>query len=180
MAVRFKFGNMWHEIRCARMFLITTNSYIRKDGCLVMGRGIAKQAAERMPGLPKAAGDAVKRWGGGHLSEYGLLMSQSWPENNLGLFQVKRRYDKPAELYLIQLSARMLAAFMRKNKVPLANLNFPGIGNGRLRQDEVLDILLPELEGSDITVNLWQHEIKRSWEIKSKSKLLLASDVGNA
>jgi len=39
--------------------LITTNGSIKSDGTAVMGRGCAKQAAERLPHLPGTLGYAI-------------------------------------------------------------------------------------------------------------------------
>jgi hypothetical protein len=43
-------GNMWSAYPQADLFLITTNSTLKNDGCLVMGKGIALEAAQRFPG----------------------------------------------------------------------------------------------------------------------------------
>ncbi len=53
---QFRLGNMWTAYEPADLFLITTNSTIRRDGALVMGRGIARQAKERFPDLDVTLG----------------------------------------------------------------------------------------------------------------------------
>lgn len=45
---------MWTAYDDADLFLITTNSTLKKNGVLVMGRGIARQACDRCPGLDTA------------------------------------------------------------------------------------------------------------------------------
>jgi hypothetical protein len=53
---RFMVGDMWTAYQSADLFLITTNATITARGALVMGRGIARQAApagreaRRVPG----------------------------------------------------------------------------------------------------------------------------------
>jgi hypothetical protein len=47
---------MWTAYQSADLFLITTNATITARGALVMGRGIARQAKERFPGLNVALG----------------------------------------------------------------------------------------------------------------------------
>ncbi len=47
-------GDMWTAYDDADLFLITTNSTLKKNGVLVMGRGIARQACDRCPGLDTA------------------------------------------------------------------------------------------------------------------------------
>ena len=43
----FKHGDMWQALAHVDHFLVTTNSFLRRDGCLVMGRGMALQAVQR-------------------------------------------------------------------------------------------------------------------------------------
>ncbi len=54
-------GNIW-EIPC-KFRVITTNGQVRKDGRLVMGKGIALQARERFPGIDVILGDMVNLHG---------------------------------------------------------------------------------------------------------------------
>lgn len=42
------------------VFIIPTNVQRRSDGSAVMGAGLAKEAAERVPGLAKRYGDALR------------------------------------------------------------------------------------------------------------------------
>lgn len=42
---------------------ITTNGFVKKNGEAVMGRGCARTAAQLMPGLPEALGNALKSQG---------------------------------------------------------------------------------------------------------------------
>lgn len=58
---RFCVGDMWQQYEQADLFLITTNSALRRDGALVMGRGIARQARERFPGLDAALGQEIQQ-----------------------------------------------------------------------------------------------------------------------
>lgn len=55
----FRRGDMWTAYEPADLFLITTNSTIRPDGALVMGRGIARQARDRFPGLAEVLGQHI-------------------------------------------------------------------------------------------------------------------------
>lgn len=47
---------MWSAYDDADLFLITTNSTLKKNGALLMGRGIARQARDLFPGLDLALG----------------------------------------------------------------------------------------------------------------------------
>lgn len=156
----FQRGDMWTAFASADLFLITTNSAIRKDGALVMGRGIARQARDRFPGLKAALGKQILN-GCGNLGQYGLLISPRWPEAKRGAFQVKQHYDHPANtsallstsLELIRHSTAMLCAWCAAHPNAQVVLNYPGIGNGRLHREAVLAIIaqLPE------QVTIWEY-----------------------
>lgn len=138
---QFKTGNMWTAYAVADLFLITTNSTLKKSSQgLVMGRGIARQAKERFPGLDIALGKQIQA-NYGNLGVYGLLVSPRWPDAKLGAFQVKRHYSQPATLGLIRQSTAALCTWCSQHPDARVALNFPGIGNGRLRREDVLPII---------------------------------------
>jgi hypothetical protein len=69
--------------------LITTNATIIARAALVMGRGIARLAKERFPGLDVALGKRIQAvWG--NQGVHGLLVSPRQPAAKLGALQVKR------------------------------------------------------------------------------------------
>jgi hypothetical protein len=141
----FKTGDMWSAYNAVDLFLITTNGTIKRNGALVMGRGIARQARDQFPGLDAVLGKQILAICGNQ-GQYGLLISPRWPEARLGAFQVKRHYSQPAGLELVRHSVAMLCAWCRDHPHAQIALNCPGIGNGRLRREDVLPILrqLPE------------------------------------
>ncbi|MCI0575356.1 MAG: hypothetical protein L0331_04015, partial [Chloroflexi bacterium] len=147
----FRYGDMWTAYDKADLFLITTNSTIH-SGALIMGRGIARQARDRFPGLDKALGQQILNTCG-YLGQYGLLISPRWPEAKLGAFQVKTHYDKPADLALIEHSTAALQAWCAAHPAALVCLNFPGIGNGRLPREQVLLIV----EQLPPNVTIWDY-----------------------
>ncbi len=117
------------------LILVTTNSYLRTDGALVMGRGAASGLALREPLLPFVFGKMIaKRCG--HLGVYGLLIN-----NHYGIFQVKRHYLEDASLDLIKLSAGLLAPMLAQmqeaNPAFTVGMNYPGIGFGNLVKSQV-------------------------------------------
>lgn len=119
----------------ASHILVTSNSYIRKDGALVMGRGAALEAATRFPNFPYIAGGRISEKWGGHLGFYGTLLSV---HKNIGLFQVKRHFKDPAELGIIEASVGSLLVQMRNETYAI---NFPGIGYGQLEISRVLPVI---------------------------------------
>jgi len=98
-----EYGDMWSVWSETYLFLITANSFVKRNGCLVMGAGIARQARDRFPGLDATLGQAIRETcghpsigSGRRLGEYGLLISPRWPASRLGLFQVKYHWSTEA------------------------------------------------------------------------------------
>jgi hypothetical protein len=126
-------GNMWSIYDETDYFIVTTNSYIRTDGAVVMGRGIAKQLAARVPKIPYILGDLID-----HLTEYGVIMVRKH-----GAFQVKYHFKDPADLGLIHRAVFDLTQYAEAVPTKRFDMNFPGIGNGHLAYDDVLPLLQP-------------------------------------
>lgn len=125
----------------ADLFCITTNSFVRNDGTLVMGAGIAKQARDKMPGLAENAGQKIEETVG-HLGVYGLLLPDT--DSCLALFQVKDHWDKKADLQIIAHSAKHLTQWLQDQPMDAeVHLNYPGIGNGGLHRTDVAGIIDP-------------------------------------
>jgi len=135
-------GNMWNIWNNTDLFLITTNSFIKRSGDLVMGRGIALEAKNRYPSFPFLAGKNIK-----HGEIYGLKLFYKEKEDHtltrskIGLFQVKRYWYDKADLNIIDISIKKLIEWMNYNPVNRIDLNYPGIGNGKLDQEEVHEVI---------------------------------------
>ncbi len=144
-------GNMWKVFDESDLWLFTGNSYINQKDELVMGRGLALVVKERFPELPKNIGGYIKMLSGGHLSAYGLVLWQH--DRGMGVFQVKRHYQDKAQLSLIGFSCIKLIEYLRRRlDIKRVDLNFPGIGYGRLDRSQVLPIVseLPDI------VHIWE------------------------
>lgn len=138
---------MWNAFHDTDAFCITTNSYIRNDGELVMGRGIAKVAKQTFEDLPKAFGEKID-----HLETYGLIPSNRNEIDKFVAFQVKTHFRNQADLDLIGKSAEGLLQMAEKYPDKRFDLNFPGIGNGGRKQDEVM----PIIEDLPKNVHVWR------------------------
>lgn len=115
--------------------LVTTNSFVRKDGALVMGAGAAKAATIALPGIQFEFGKVIR-----HMSTYGV----KWAHHQghwWGAFQVKRFWGDQASLELIGTSTERLARVAMERPHITFRMNFPGIGNGKLDYDDVLPIV---------------------------------------
>jgi hypothetical protein len=142
-------GDMWTEFgTTADLFLVTTNAFVKRSGELVMGRGIAKQAAQKSKWqLPMVFGKMIMEAGVYECADfYGVLVSnldfnspRAEVKTRFGTYQVKYHWQDPARLSLISKSARMLEQIAPEyNRIVL---NFPGIGNGGLPREKVLPVL---------------------------------------
>ena len=123
-------GDMWKHT--SSVYVVTTNSYIKQNGELVMGRGAAKEAKERYDRIAFDAGEKIS-----HLSKYGFIYL---PQYKVGLFQVKYHWNADAELSLIDYSVYKLTQFADMLCGDIV-MNFPGIGNGRLPREDVISLL---------------------------------------
>lgn len=132
-----KSGDMWRAWRCCDLFCITTNATIKKNGSLVMGAGIARQARDKFLGVDLALGRIISGLDG----DYGLLVSPQWPSKKLAAFQTKRHWREPSEVDLIVLSTNHLLGWALRHPDCRIALNFPGIGHGGLSRADVLNIV---------------------------------------
>jgi len=121
--------------RPQELFLFTGNSYIRRDGALVMGRGAAKTVKDMYPGIDHQLGREIT-----HLGFYGMRIAI---RTNIGVFRVKRHFSNDAELGLIEGSLVYLEEMAKEGPYNAIHMNFPGIGFGRLHleQDEIESML---------------------------------------
>lgn len=119
-------GNLWDYPADVR--IITTNGTIKKDGSCVMGRGCAKEAADRYPDFPKLLGKAIKQGGNNpHVIE-GIIT-----------FPVKHQWFEHADLTLIRTSVLQLKRMIDPSKTYV--MPRPGCGNGKREWSEVKSLL---------------------------------------
>lgn len=146
-------GDMWSVFGKTDLFLITTNPIINKQGLAVMGRGIAKEASDRFP--------SIRRDFASHMQN--LRATDTWPSycdligrydnQDVGFFMVKNHWSEPADLDVIRRSVNELYDWDVDCEFRRVDLNFPGIGNGRLSRKQVLPIIekLPD------SVHVWEY-----------------------
>jgi len=152
---KYKYGNMFDELKPNNnLFVITTNSYIRKDGCLVMGRGAAKQLKDRFPKIEKYAGDYIKSFQKRKDDDDDYcFFTLKYEHHHIGFLQVKRFFKDDADLELIWDSIDCMQRFVEMAPwIKKVNINYPGIGFGGLTKKKVK----PCLEELDKRFNIWQ------------------------
>jgi len=149
--------DLWEEPADAKC--ITTNGYVKKDGTLVMGAGVAGQAQKRYPALPWWWGRCVAR-DGNHV--------YPWVDEDgtrLLSFPVKHRWYEKADLDLIKRSAHELVEAANVLNLDKILLPLPGCGNGQLSWADVKPVLEPILDdrfwliNNKITKDFYPNEI---------------------
>src|SRR5260370_53282 len=148
-------GDLWSELDKADLILVTTNGYVKDNGELVMGKGAAKEMATRFPETPKTFGTAIKESVFEFVTNfYGIIILHGYFPR-LGIFQVKNHWRDPARLNYIEANVKELIDTFNIFQWERVAMNFPGIGNGRLKREEVLPIIskLPD------TVFIYESEV---------------------
>lgn len=145
-------SDLWDLHSRGAWIVVPTNGSVRRDGCLVMGRGLAEQAARRYPGLQLRLGKIVELHGNvvHILYDYQLIT-----------FPVKHIWNQRADLDLIKESAQSLVRAVdiieevRLRIHDAVYLPRVGCGNGRLRWEHVKLVLEKHLDARFVVVD-WQ------------------------
>lgn len=132
--MKHEIGNMWSCWDKTDHFIFTGNSFLKRNGALVMGRGMAKEVRDKFPGIDISIGNAIEH----HLGTYCLILG-----SKVGVFQVKYNFTDEASLELIEYAAKKLAREASKSTHKRFDLNYPGIGNGRLLKADIEPLLKP-------------------------------------
>lgn len=162
--MNIKYGNIFSSQD--DYVFVTTNSFVKKDGRLVMGRGAAFQLAELRPDIPKLFGEAVLSLCG-HLGKYGIiweLQPYGAFSPTYGAFQVKYNWSDKADLDLIKFSTELLSNYLDGIlKGYTVSLNCPGIGAGGLDYKDVYPIIKELPDSVTIYRKLEEVKEKRGW-----------------
>ena len=143
-------GNIWNayfqEIIQQPLLIITTNNVIKSNGELVMGKGIAAEAAAIWPWLPKHAADMLYARTRPHDDYHFLLLGP------VALLQTKRDWKDKSDLALIHNGLLDLKDFCSHFPKVGVYMPCPGIGNGGLSIDEVKPLLEEILSSERVSV----------------------------
>lgn len=142
-------GNIWDFHDRGNWIVITTNGFVKKSGAAVMGRGLALQAANRFPSLPKRLGESLLRGNtsliGGVVPSW-LNIPHDFPDLRLISFPVKNFWGDIANLELIEHNLPKLSILVRHLeqdqdlKPPVYVTRF-GTGNGERNWSEVKPLM---------------------------------------
>ena len=124
-------GDLWTYPADWRV--ITTNGFVKTNGECVMGRGCAKEAKEKYPGLPLIVGSIIKHWGN---------VVRPIEIYKLFTFPVKHNWWEKADPELIKQSAEKFAEiiFGQFDETEIV-MPRPGCGNGGLKWEDVKPLL---------------------------------------
>lgn len=123
------YGDLWDYP--AQVICLTTNGTIKKNGHVVMGRGVAQQARDKFRDLDLLLATMIRREG----------LRVSFLTTKLFSFPVKYNWWEKADLELISKSARQLAQIASDQPNLIFVLPRPGCGNGQRTWDEVKPLL---------------------------------------
>ena len=118
------------------VYLFTGNSIVKNNGALVMGRGAAKQIRDYYQEIDTSFGNMILKDPQAH-----ILWAALQKKKFLGWFKVKNHWADPAEIELIKESAKQLTKIALERKNITFHMNYPGIGNGKLKIEDVKHIL---------------------------------------
>lgn len=127
--------------------VITTNGMVNKNGCAIMGKGQALEAANRYPGLSSKLGWYLQVYGNrafymGKYRDSGHLIS-------LLTFPTKYHYRDNSNLTLIKASARQVKRITDKFELNKVYLPPVGCGLGRLDYERQVRPVIQEYLDDD-------------------------------
>ncbi len=125
-------GDIWRVRQPEDFVCVTTNGTLRKDGKLVMVRGIAYEASQKYPWIQKALGELI--------STHGLKVEVFQP-TKLIAFPVKYEFWQKADINLILKSTIQLVELEPKLPSGRILMGRPGCGFGHLDWLEVEPLL---------------------------------------
>ncbi len=142
----YKTGDLWQAPRTSVCpTVITTNGIVRYDGQCVMGRGIARQARDSIPGLACELGQLIQRNGN---QPYVL-------GDNIWSMPVKHRWQDKADLSLIEDSLDDLEAMTIWWEPSTIRFPRPGCGNGQLDWASVQPLMKAFSDHVIATIEVW-------------------------
>jgi len=118
------------------VYLFTGNPIVKHNGAIVMGRGAAQQVRDTYPGIDKKFGTLMNTQ-----NDPNLLWRVIEPGQHIGWFKVKEHWRDPALISVIEESTIQLSIAAISHTSYTFHMNYPGIGNGKLKEKDVEDIL---------------------------------------
>ena len=131
--LNIELGKLDYSVVSAGQVKLFTGNSQKVAGKLVMGKGAALDVKQNYLGIDRVFGRIIEAD-----SDYLLCILS---EYGIGAFQVKRRFNSKASYVMIERSARMLCDLARGRPFMTYHCNFPGVGAGGLKYDDVEGVL---------------------------------------
>ncbi len=138
-----KQGNIWDFHDQGKWIAITTNGTVTSFGRAVLGKGVALQARQRYPWLPKHLAARLRETGN---------RPQAFSNIKLVTFPVKRDWWERADLQLIEKSCDWLYRLREQAGIQEQYMVRPGCGAGGLKWEQVEPILSKQLDDKFVVV----------------------------
>lgn len=135
--------DLWEFHTRGEWCAISTNGVCRTTGDAVMGAGLAKQAAERFPDLP--------RWLGERLRQYGNV-PQAFPSIRLVTLPTKDHWRNNSNIHLIRNSIHAARQILNDHDIPCLYCPPLGCGLGGLQWHDVAQAITPWIDDRFIFV----------------------------
>ena len=124
---------------------VTTNGVVKKNGCAVMGAGIAKQANMSFNGLTQDLGGLLLQYGN-RVYDMGFRkdnVTGNWIR--IITFPTKHHWREKSDLELIKTSAEQLIDICNGRGITTCYLPCPGCTNGGLNWERQVKPLLDSI-----------------------------------
>ena len=136
-------GDIWEHADRGDIIVITTNGSLTRDGRAVFGRGVARQAALRFPGLADILGRLLAEQGS-HVFDLGC---------GIASYPVEETAWSQPDLRIIARSAKELRMLADRSGWRRIIVPRPGCGGGGLSWNDVQPVLVPCLDNRFIVIH---------------------------
>ncbi len=142
---------------------ITTNGIVKKNGCAVMGAGIAKQANMSFNGLALNLGGLLSQYGNRvyDMGFYEDSITGKWVR--IITFPTKHHWKNNSDLKLIKASAEQLIDICDGRGITTCYLTRPGCALGGLDWEGQVKPLLESILDDRFVIADYQLKEKRPW-----------------
>ncbi len=138
--MKYSTGDIWELAAQPQhgWVIVPTNTDVKQNGNAVMGKGLAKQAADQLDYLPRLLGQHIKTWGE---EIFAYEAEQKWSRGTFGILQkpmrvvclpTKTTWRQGSDLELIErgCKALKLLAYQLNNSPDVHEFFVPRLGAG--------------------------------------------------
>jgi len=142
MREKVSIGNLYTKAEVYDYLCFTSNSTLKSNNNLVMGKGNALAMSNLYPKLSKELGKEIA-----NLSEYNIMVSKKYKAIAI---QTKDDWMNDSTLEMVERSIEAIFKFAKENPKKKIGMPIPGISNGGLSIFEVIPLLLNKPDNIDI------------------------------